>query len=817
MMFNKFIYLGLVSGCLTLISCLEQANSFNGDVNLWAYDSPTDNADKRPIGNYGGGYYGRQTTDIRKGEIVKSSNRTYGSKAENYPYSLGNSNVLTSKSLEPLTFENKLRLYEEPFRQYILQTTGKIPSDLDMRRLRKEFLEFARISEGIKQKQRGTIYTQLDLDRSAKKRKNKKHHKKIPKYLIFEGMDEHDFKPEEVIKYMPKISKHATKEEVERVYMKVWEMLGKSKERLNILYDYYLDKYNQKNPLGPVETENERLAYIQYILDILTNSVINNGNLLDSSFIPSNLIKSIYKDLGKSDDIKKEIARIISYMYILLNKPNIGNIDIPGSERFNIPLSSEAKEVHTHIRSAYNNKHSKKDDKEVNISETEQNKEKSKLYYLLQKSSTKKFKSEAQIKFEDSKWVSQSLKRVANNQGDYVIVEKRYCTTKQWEKLLKLARVREVDNTSRLEQQYLNQYKNDYNTVPSMYGSAMGRNLAKEPKFVFIYKNFEVTDLDNIDISNLEVIEGYGLEITSKKRDTLEAVVKHPETGFKMNVNYSKPGLPLVNLYLDDDINYTFKFDKREYLNSLSLDIKNAREVLTESLKLTENDSNYYSSFITDKQKKSKFMDKSKLIEEKLNEILDIITKSENWIATISYITEKERLLLSKYSKLEKLSLLEDSLAKQSNTDVKLSQIRSNISIISNQIVLLDSKYRNDLDIGERISEDSKLLSTIAFKDAKEMVKLLSIQYLLCGSEFGHKIDLDYYNDKLSKVINSVLINKLYIQDINSTYEEVHNKYLSMVTKNNLSDKTRRIFLESLKSSKNNSQLLSRLKSQSGL
>ncbi|OII71949.1 hypothetical protein cand_031280 [Cryptosporidium andersoni] len=815
MKFNKFIYLGLVAEYLTLISCLEQATSFNGDINLWAYDSPTDNADKRPIGNYGGGYYGRQTTDIKKGEIVKSSNRTYGSKAENYPYSLGNSIVLTSKTLEPLTFEKKLRLYEEPFRQYILRSTGKIPSDSDMRRLRKEFLKFVMISEGIKQKER-TIYTQLDLDRSVKKRKNKKKHKKIPKYLIFEGMDEYDFKPEEVIKYMPKISTFATEEEVDKVYMKVWEMLGKSKERLNILYNYYLDKYNEKNPLGPVETEDERLAYRQHILDLLTNDVIDNGNRLDSAFIPPGLIQSIYDNLGKSDDIKEEAAEIISYMYILLNEPNIGNVNIPGSERFHIPLSSKAGEVYTHIRSVHNKKHSKKDN-EMNISKTEQNKEKPKLPCLPLKSSTRKFKSEAQIKFEDSKWVSQSLKRVASNRNDYVIVEKKYCTAKQWERLLKLARSREVAHTSKLEEQYLNQYKNDYNTVPSMYGSYMGKHSAKEPKFVFIYKNFKVLDLDNIDISNLEVIEGNGLEIISKKRNNLEAVVRHPETGFKMNVNYSKPGLPLVNLYLDDDIHYTFKFDKREYLSSVFLDVKNTREVLTESLKLHGDTSEYYSSFITSQQKKFEFMYRSKLIEKELNKILNIVNKSVDWAVAISDITKKEKFLVSKYLKFRKLSLLEESLVNQSDVDTKLCRIRNNIVTLSSDIVLHDSRYRDEIDRAEKISEESKFLLSTAFTNLKEIMRLLSEQYNIYSSETGHKVNMAYYTDKFPKIINSVLINKLYIEDINSTYEEVHNKYLNMVTQSNLSDTARKAFLKAFRSSKGNSKLLTKLKLQLGL
>ncbi|KAL7067902.1 hypothetical protein ACR3K2_18110 [Cryptosporidium serpentis] len=813
MRFNKFIYLGFIAGYLTLIFCLEQAASFNGDINLWAYDSPTDNADKRPIGNYGGGYYGRQTNDVRKGEIVKNSNRTYGSKAENYPYSLEKSMILTSKSLEPLTFENKLRLYEEPFRQYLLQTTGKIPSDSDMKRLWKDFLEFVRISEGIKQKEKKTIRTQLDLDKSIKKQKNKRRYKKIPKYLIFEGMDDYDFKPEEVIKYMPKISKSATKEEVEKVYQKVWKMLGKSKARLNVLYEYYLDKYNEKNPLGPVETEEERLAYNRHILDLLTNDVLDNNDILDSAFIPRQFIEDVYNSLEGNDNTEEEAAEIISQIHVLLNKEDIEYPNIPDSERFDVPISSKIKEVITNIRSVHNRKSSKEDNKEINIPKTEQNKKKPKLPQLPRKFNTRKFKSEAQIKFEDSKWVSQSLKRVANNQGDYIIVEKKYCTAEQWKKLLKLASIGEVDHTSKLAKEYLNQYKNDHNTVPSMYGSAMGKNLAKQPKFVFIYKNFKVLDLDDIDISNLEVIEGHGLELISKKRGNLEAVIKHPETGFKMHVNYSKPGLPLVNLYLDDKIQHTFKFNKDEYLNSISLDVRNTKEILTESLKLNEDISEYYSSFIQDDQEKQKFIDNSRLIKEKLSEVLDTITESEHWAERISRIIEKKRTLVSEYSKLN-LFLLEENLKKDLPADKKLHKTMNKIDMLINKIVLLDSQYRDDLDEGGLLIEDSKFYLSSAFEKVKEVKEIISEQYLIYTKNPDNTvIDIDDYTNQLSRIISSVLLNKLYIEDMSSTYEGIHDKYLrNMIKQSNLNDRTREIFQKALKLSKGNSKSLNDLK-----
>lgn len=228
----------------------------NRPTNRWGNEGPSDSEHIVKVGNIGGGYYGRMVSGLRdyeKGDLkVGSKERLFGSSSTSYPYSLEEERILNKNSLASLTPEARLRMMVEPFREKIYNATGQLPSAKEMRKLKPQFKSYV-------QKELNLTSSEMESLFGTPTTKGKDG--VLPKYLLFDDMDKYDFDPEEALRFMPRVSKKATKEELDAAYIKAWEMLGKNDDRLKKVYKAYRRKYLEKNPLGPVMTEKEFLLY----------------------------------------------------------------------------------------------------------------------------------------------------------------------------------------------------------------------------------------------------------------------------------------------------------------------------------------------------------------------------------------------------------------------------------------------------------------------------------------------------------------------------------------------------------------------------
>ncbi|KAF7457472.1 signal peptide, large protein [Cryptosporidium felis] len=221
-------------------------------ANHWGRVGPSDEEKVVKIGSLGGGYYGRGIPGLRDYETGDPKDRGLGSKAKSYPYRLEPERALTNETLAPLSIEARLRMMREPFREYIFNLTGQVPTLKEMKKMKTQFMDFVKKELNITDSQATTLF---GIETT------KKVDGKLPSYLLFDDMDEFDFDPKEALKYMPRVSSRATKDEVEQAYLKAWEMLGKSNKRLKQVYKAYRKEYIKKNPLGPIMTEKEFLLH----------------------------------------------------------------------------------------------------------------------------------------------------------------------------------------------------------------------------------------------------------------------------------------------------------------------------------------------------------------------------------------------------------------------------------------------------------------------------------------------------------------------------------------------------------------------------
>ncbi|OII74507.1 uncharacterized protein cubi_00060 [Cryptosporidium ubiquitum] len=221
-------------------------------TNHWGKEGPAKDEKIVKVGSIGGGYYGRTVPGLRDYEKGNAKDRAFGSKVESYPYKFEPERTLNNDSLIPLSPEARLRMMREPFREYIYNMTGQVPTLEEVKKMRPQFKEYVKKELNL---------TNSEVESLFGIQTTKKSEGKLPKYLLFDDMDEFDFDPEEALKYMPRISKKATKEEIDNAYIKAWEILGKSDDKLKKVYQAYRRKYLQKNPLGPVMTEKEFLLH----------------------------------------------------------------------------------------------------------------------------------------------------------------------------------------------------------------------------------------------------------------------------------------------------------------------------------------------------------------------------------------------------------------------------------------------------------------------------------------------------------------------------------------------------------------------------
>lgn len=221
-------------------------------TNHWGKEGPAEDEKNVKIGSIGGGYYGRLIPGLRDYEKGNAGDRAYGSKVKKYPYDFEPEHTLTKDSLIPLSPEARLRMMRDPFREHIYNITGQVPTLEEVKNMRPQFMEYVKKELNL---------TDSELTSLFGIKTTKKADGKLPKYLLFDDMDKFDFDPEEALDYMPRVSNKATKEELDAAYIKAWDILGKSNDRLKKVYQTYRRKYLEKNPLGPIMTEKEFLLY----------------------------------------------------------------------------------------------------------------------------------------------------------------------------------------------------------------------------------------------------------------------------------------------------------------------------------------------------------------------------------------------------------------------------------------------------------------------------------------------------------------------------------------------------------------------------
>lgn len=224
----------------------------NRPTNHWGWNDAKGINGTLKTGSLGGGYYGGVMEGLREEEKGDAGNRTFGHLAEHYPYKFEPHKLLSNDSLVGLPPEARLRFFVESFREHVYNETGQLPSIREVKRMTRELKKYVKDEMNL---------TDVEVDAMFGKVTTKKMDGILPKYLLFDDMDEHDFDPESALKYMPRVRKDATKEELDEAYLKVWKMLGKSDKRLKEIYNKYREKYLERNPLGPVMTEREFLLY----------------------------------------------------------------------------------------------------------------------------------------------------------------------------------------------------------------------------------------------------------------------------------------------------------------------------------------------------------------------------------------------------------------------------------------------------------------------------------------------------------------------------------------------------------------------------
>ncbi|KAH8739333.1 signal peptide protein [Cryptosporidium ryanae] len=221
-------------------------------TNRWGVNDVKGENGTLKTGVIGGGYYGGIMKGVRKEEQGDAGNRTFGYLAKEYPYKLEEKEILFEDSLVNLSPEARLRFFRESFREYIFDKTGQLPSDKQLGRMTSEFKKYVKKEMDL---------TDSEVDAVFGKVTTSKMDGILPKYLMFDDMDQYDFDPEVALKYMPRVKKDATKEEIDEAYLKVYKMLGKNEKRLREIYNRYKEKYLERNPLGPVMTEKEFLLF----------------------------------------------------------------------------------------------------------------------------------------------------------------------------------------------------------------------------------------------------------------------------------------------------------------------------------------------------------------------------------------------------------------------------------------------------------------------------------------------------------------------------------------------------------------------------
>ncbi|KAL3129764.1 signal peptide-containing protein [Cryptosporidium hominis] len=221
-------------------------------TNRWGKEGPAGNEKVVKIGSIGGGYYGRTVPGLRDYEKGNAKDRAFGSKYKEYPYAYEAERTLTKDSLAPLPPEARIRMMREAFREHVFNVTGQVPTLGEVKKMKKHFMDYVKKELNA---------TDTEIKSLFGVETTKKVDGVLPKYLLFDDMDKFDFDPEEALKHMPRVPINASKEEIDAAYLKAWEMLGKSNDKLRKVYNEYRRKYLEKNPLGPVMTEKEFLLY----------------------------------------------------------------------------------------------------------------------------------------------------------------------------------------------------------------------------------------------------------------------------------------------------------------------------------------------------------------------------------------------------------------------------------------------------------------------------------------------------------------------------------------------------------------------------
>ncbi|POM81966.1 hypothetical protein CmeUKMEL1_00035 [Cryptosporidium meleagridis] len=221
-------------------------------TNHWGKEGPAEDEKVVKIGTIGGGYYGRTVPGLRDYEQGDAKDRAFGSKNKEYPYAYEPERTLTKESLAPLPPEARIRMMRESFREHVFNVTGQVPTLGEVKKMKKHFMDYVKKELNA---------TDTEMKSLFGVETTKKADGVLPKYLLFDDMDKFDFDPEEALKHMPRVPINASKEEIDAAYLKAWEMLGKSNDKLKKVYNEYRRKYLEKNPLGPVMTEKEFLLY----------------------------------------------------------------------------------------------------------------------------------------------------------------------------------------------------------------------------------------------------------------------------------------------------------------------------------------------------------------------------------------------------------------------------------------------------------------------------------------------------------------------------------------------------------------------------
>ncbi|KAH7649679.1 signal peptide protein [Cryptosporidium bovis] len=564
----------------------------NRPTNHWRWNDAKGENGTLKIGSIGGGYYGGMMGGLREEEQGSAGNRTFGHLAEYYPYKFEPHKLLSKDSLMDLSPEARLRFLRESFREHVYNITGQLPSIGEVKRMTRELKKYVKDEMNL---------TDVEVDALFGKVTTKKMDGILPKYLLFDDMDEHDFDPELALKYMPRVRKNATKEELDEAYLKVWKMLGKSDKRLREIYNKYREKYLERNPLGPVMTEREFLLF---------SLKLREKEALALGYIPNT--KSGVDPFVRNIDIALFLRHKLSDEFVKYKKNGPKNILEEALFTDRLILDSDDNEIPTPydtLKGRFGFEGKPKPSEVVNITsvlenpalyhlsrgpssnlETRSNLDDSSssdgslykavrvdmspsLYSIYEETSKisvvqkRRFpKTPSQILFESSIHSTSAQKRVIDSLDDFVLVDTSEMNVDQLSRMFDLVRTGDTDPNIKEQVRYFRQrigeQGKDCGTSITAYRDFI--NSRFNTNYFFIPKT--VVDQGKFDPRGLILpVPATGFEMKSLGAGKVK--IHNVDTGLDFEVDYCGKNSLYLNNYLSTDFDQSKLINIRDFVN----------------------------------------------------------------------------------------------------------------------------------------------------------------------------------------------------------------------------------------------------------